>query len=130
MKVDLDSIYKHCLEVGFDKVSLFNDSVEVELKDNIILEVANIDDWTDSLIGFKGTPTHSHDMIIFCNRDGSSYIEMNYKDVITNLKSGKILIATMMKNAILKDRNMIHQDAMDIDLTYFNKDEYLIIAKV
>lgn len=68
----------------------------------------------DCLIEFKDssgtwTPWHHHDEFLATDRQGY-FIELNYLDLLTGLKEGKVLVCERWKSGLLEDRWLIHSE--------------------
>jgi hypothetical protein len=128
MTYDLPMITELCNELGYEKVESSSDKVEVELLENVTLAFQNIDNCTDSLMGFLGTPWHNHGDIMFSGQEGQ-YIEMTYLDVVSGLKEGKILVCELHNNEVLKDRYLVHRDLVD-EFNYMEPGDEIRVRRI
>ncbi|MBV1872531.1 MAG: hypothetical protein KUG83_08295 [Gammaproteobacteria bacterium] len=112
MIYDLKLIAELSKELGFNKVKSTEDLVEIEIFENASLVFQNIDGGTDSLVGFRDAPSHSHGDMMFSGPEGR-YIEMPYVDIISEIRKGKVLVCELHNSGILKDRFLVHKDLVD-----------------
>ncbi len=64
MRYRLDEILDACREFGVTSERIDKDRVDVVLEPGCTLSFLNLDG-VDSLVGFDGTPWHSHDLVPF-----------------------------------------------------------------
>jgi hypothetical protein len=128
MIYDLPLITELCKELGYEKVESRPDTVEVELYKNATLVFQNINNCTDSLMCFSGTPWHTHGDIMFSGKEGR-YIEMNYLDVLSGVKEGKVLVCELLNNEVLKDRYLVHKDLVD-EFKYMEPGDEIRVRKI
>lgn len=73
----------------------------------------NADREEDCLIGFVDTPWHTHgDDLMFADANGNC-VEINYLDLLTALKEGKVLVRELRKDGQIVDRALIHSKYND-----------------
>lgn len=115
MHYDLRLIADLCDELGLQSQLVADDSVAVILDPLTSLRFKNykneIDSTDDCLIGFDGTPTHSHGDLSFYARGKS--LEMSYLDVVSALVDGTVLICERWQSQELVDRWLVHKDFID-----------------
>lgn len=128
MVYDLPLIQSLCLRLGLSKVSLGENTLNVELAPSITLCVVNSKTPDDSLIGFLGTPWHNHGDFSFSRRDGH-YLDSPYAEVIMGLGDGTILISERWVGGKLQDRWLSHRDYLD-DFRYMEYSEEMRIIRI
>lgn len=121
MRYDFSLILELCKELGLSS-SLANERLDIAVRPDVNLCFQNADRDEDCLVGFDGTPWHTHDDFIF-DDGGGNFIEMSYLDVVTGLKDGQILICERWHNGGVADRWLIHRDCGDIKHEFKYMDE-------
>lgn len=112
MRYDLTLIHELCGELGLRSSARSNDLLEIELSQNAVLCFQNAERDEGCLAGFKGTPWHTHDDFLFDDGRGS-FIEVNYLDILTGLKEGKVLIGERWQKGKALDRWLVHCEYND-----------------
>jgi hypothetical protein len=101
--------------------------VEIDLGPAGSLCFQNAENDEDCLIGFRGTPWHTHDDLTF---DGHGhYIELSYLDMLSGLKDGRVLVCERLIEDRLVDRWLIHRDYND-ELKDMDAGEQIIVRRV
>src|SRR5262245_3142527 len=111
MRYDIDLIHQLCREVGLS-VRVAAERVEVDLGQNAVLCFQNAEADEDCLIGFLGTPWHTHGDLMFTGARGH-YIELDYLDLVVALKEGRVLVCERLVDGRVADRWLIHRDYND-----------------
>jgi hypothetical protein len=112
MRYDLDLIHQLCKEVGLRSASSAPDGMAIELAEDVRLTFQNAGKDDDCLVGFNGTPWHTHGDFTFVDGRGN-YVETDYLDVITGLVDGRILVCELSRLGVVADRWLIHRDYND-----------------
>ena len=112
MRYDLDLIHQLCEEVGLRSSTSSPDELAIELTESVRLTFRNAGQDEDRLVGFNGTPWHTHGDFIFVDGRGN-YVETDYLDVIAGLADGRILVCELSKSGVIADRWLIHRDYND-----------------
>jgi hypothetical protein len=107
MRYDLKLTHELCQELGLRSHFRQDDLLAIELGEDCVLVFQNAEREEDCLVGFDGTPWHTHDVFMFADCRGH-YTEMNYLDVVSGLKNGVILICEHWLDERLLDRCLIH----------------------
>ena len=81
----------------------------------------------DCLIGFLDTPWHTHDNLVFAGGRGY-YIELNYLDLLTGLREGRVLVCEREVDGRTVDRWLIHSEYND-EFKYLEDDERIIVRR-
>ena len=102
--------------------------IDVKIFEDCILSFLNLVDENDTLVGFDGTPWHSHGIVQFMT-GSNTYIECDELGIIVGLVSGELLIVSQFLNSILTDRWIIHKDE-PLAHKYMEAGEELIIRRL
>ncbi|UVO27414.1 hypothetical protein [Bradyrhizobium arachidis] len=127
MRYDLDLVNQLCREIGL-VVRLDNDHrIEVDLGRDAVLCVENAEREENCLIGFLGMPWHTHDNLMFADARGN-YIELDYLDLLTGLKEGRILVCEREAKGRTVDIWLVHSEYND-ELKYLEEGERIIVRR-
>jgi hypothetical protein len=86
--------------------------LDVTLHD-AVLAFCNLVDEDDTLVGFDGTPWHSHGIVMFGTGE-ATYVEYDELDILIGLGTGDLLIFSQLVNGVLRDRWLAHKtDVVD-----------------
>jgi hypothetical protein len=112
MAYDFDLV--RTLSGGFEAKLATNgaDTLEIDFGQDVVLCFVNASDDQDSLVGFKGTPWHSHGSIGFSDPNGN-WIELDYGEVLIGLTDGSILVCERWTDGHIHDRWLIHSKYFD-----------------
>jgi hypothetical protein len=127
VRYDLQLIQELCVELQLRSAALSAEEVEVDLGGGAVLCFVNSEHDQDCLVGFKGTPWHAHDDFTFHDRQGNC-VELNYLDVLTGLKEGKVLVCERWQSGLLADRWLLHAELHD-EFRYINEGEEVRVWK-
>jgi hypothetical protein len=89
MRYDLDLVLRYCEEIGLHSELSTPNALAIELAEDVRLIFQNAEHDDDCLVGFNGTPSHTHGDFTFVDGRGH-YVEMDYLDVIAGLADGRI----------------------------------------
>lgn len=128
MAFDLDQLQSHCSELCLDAVRLSTDVLEVTLKADVVLEFRNFVDGSDTLIGFRDTPWHTHESLMLMVGK-ANYVELTECEIMTALKAGDVVIVEQFFKAKLHDRWIAHKIA-PFDIRYIESDEEIRIHRL
>ena len=81
----------------------------------------------DCLIGFKDTGWHFHDDLGFIDKHGH-VTELNYLDILTGLREGRVLVCERWESGSLTDRWLVHSE-FNNELRYMQEGQELRIWK-
>src|SRR5438445_11085999 len=112
MRYDFPLIQDFCRESGLRSSVVSNELLEIDLGEDAVLCFQNAVSDEDCAFGFKGTPSHTHDDLMFADGRGN-FIEMNYLDVLSALKEGKVLVAERWQARQITDRWLVHCEYND-----------------
>ncbi len=127
MRYELDLIHELCQEIGLPSRIAAQQCVEVDVGDGAVLCFRNAGKDDDCLIGFLGTPWHTHDNLMFADARGH-YVELNYLDLVTALKEGRVLVSERHVDGRLIDRWLIHSEFND-EFRYLQEGEQIVVRR-
>lgn len=128
MSYDLESIENTCsiFKLSHSRISEYE--LHVDIAPDSVLIFANAEEGDDTYLGFLGTPAHGHDSIILTTGD-ATYKEYEPSELLVDLLSGKVLIATTYVKGEKTDKWLVHQDEK-LDVRYFQPEEELRIYRL
>ena len=119
MRYDLPLIHDLCAELRLRSTVVSDERLEVHLGGDAVLCFVNSENDQDCLVGFKDTPWHAHDDFTFHDRRGYC-TELNYLNLLTGLKEGKVLVCELWQLGVLTDRWLLHSEFND-EFRYMNE---------
>jgi len=128
MKYRLDEIVALCSEHGLKTCRVDQGRVDVVFRDDCALCFCNLVEEDDTLVGFEGTPWHSHGITIFMTGD-ATYIECDELDIVIGLVSGVLLVVSQFVNGTLVDRWITHEDEK-LEVKYMESGEELVVQRM
>ena len=128
MKYRLDDIAKLCNENDLRVQRPDEDRIDVHIRDDCVLSFLNLVEEKDTLVGFDGTPWHSHGVVQFVTGT-NTYIECNELDIIIGLVCGELLVISRYLRAVLVDRWIAHKDEL-LDVKYIEAGEELKVYRL
>jgi hypothetical protein len=126
MHYRLDELGKLAGELGLDAHRVDGDRLDVRVAD-AVLAFCNLEH-DDSLVGFDGTPWHSHDVVQFESGNGT-YIECDELDVLLGLAAGELVIVSQLVAGELRDRWIAHANE-PLDLKHMWRGEELRVQRL
>ena len=127
MRYDFTLINELCGELGLSSRIRSSDLLEIELGQGAVLCFQNAERDKDCLVGFEGTPWHTHDNFMFDDGHGN-FVEMDYLDMLTGLKDGKVLVCERWRLGNVVDRWLVHCEYND-DLNYLEQSEEIRVRR-
>jgi len=112
MRYDLKTAHTRCSELGLTSAIQAGDRLEIAVAPGIALCLQNSETDQDCLLGFEGTPWHTHDDLMFSDSHGN-FVEMSYLEMLACLADGRLLVCELWKNEAVNDRWLIHRDCND-----------------
>jgi hypothetical protein len=97
----------------------------VSITEAVVLVFQNLPDEEDTVIGFKGTPWHSHGKLMLM-LDEASCVELDELDVLQGIKDWDIVIGERYLNGMIEDRWLAHKKEA-IDIRYIEAGEEIRI---
>ena len=123
----LDSMEGRAAELGLRTRRVDADRLDVTLWDDCTLTFANMRDEEDSLVGFDGTPWHSHGEVEFLTSPASS-VTYDELDLLIAIAAGELVIITEYAQGVVRDRLLAHK-AAPLDVSYVRPgDEVRVLA--
>ena len=123
----LDELAKLAAELGFEARRVDGDRLDVVI-DDAVLAFCNLSKDADSLVGFDGTPWHSHDRVQFMTGQ-NSYLECDELEILIGLRSGELMIVSELVRGVLRDRWITHRDE-PLELRYIEPGDELRVRRV
>ncbi len=128
MEYRLNKIAELCSEHGVQTDVSDKNRIDVKISDDCVLSFLNLVNEEDTLVGFDGTPWHSHGIVQF-NTGSNTYIECDELDIIVGLVSGELLIVSQYVKSQLTDRWIMHRTE-PLDLKYIEPGEELKVLRL
>jgi hypothetical protein len=100
---------------------------EIDLGQEAVLCFLNAECDEDCLIGFLGMPWHAHDNPVFADARGS-YVELDYLNLLTGLKEGRVLVCERRVKGRTVDRWLVHSEYND-EFKYLEEGEQIIVRR-
>jgi hypothetical protein len=72
------------------------------------LAFCNLESAKDTLVGFEGTPWHSHGRVQFMTGE-ATYVEYDELDILIALGTGDLVIITEYSDGRIRDRSLAHR---------------------
>jgi hypothetical protein len=124
----LDELARLASESGLVSERVGADRLDVVLFDGCRLAFCNLAAEDDTLVGFDGTPWHSHGVVSFLA--GSPYfVECDELDVLIGLCSGELVVVSQFVDGLLQDRWIEHKKE-PLDLKYLRPGEELRVLRL
>lgn len=127
MRYRLEELAALAAELGLEARRMDADRLDVILED-AVLAFCNLPKDADSLVGFDGTPWHSHDLVQFSTGE-ASYIECDELEILIGLGSGELVVVSQFVDGVLRDRWIAHRDE-PLDLQYIQPGEELRVLRL
>ncbi len=127
MRYDLDLLSEYCREIGLVSRIAVPSTLKVFLGDDAVLCFQNAEHEKDCLMGFLGTPWHTHDDLMFCDPRGH-YIELDALNLLSGLIGGTVLVCERHANGTLTDRWLIHREYND-EFRHLGPGERIIVRR-
>ena len=109
MEYRLKDIIERCAEYGLQTQQPDDNRVDIYIRDDCVLSFINLVTEKDTLVGFDGTPWHSHGIVQFMT-SSNTYIECDELSIIDGLVRGELLIVSQYKRSNLVDRWIVHKN--------------------
>ena len=125
---DLTTLEEFSRELGFSSSFAAPDELEVSITESVALVFQNLPDEEDTIIGFKGTPWHSHGKLMLM-LDKASCVELDELDILQGIKNGDIVIGERYLNNMIEDRWLAHNKE-PVDVRYIQAGEEIRIWRL
>jgi len=128
MEYQLDKIAELCSEYSLKTNMPDKNRIDISICNDCVLSFLNLVDENDTLIGFDGTPWHTHGTVQFMT-GSNTYIECDELDILIGIVSGELLIVSRYLKSVLADRWIIHKKE-PFSLKYIEAGEKLEICRL
>jgi len=108
MAYRLDELARLASESGLVSERVDANRLDVVLFEGCRLAFCNLVAEDDTLVGFEGTPWHSHGVLTFMVGSGH-YIECDELEILIGLCSGELLVVGQFVDGVLRDRWICHR---------------------
>jgi hypothetical protein len=109
MEYRLEELAELSGDFGFVARRVDSTRLDVVLAKDCILAFCNLVTENDTLVGFDGTPWHSHGTVQFMTGD-STYVEYDELQLLYALALGDLLVFSHFSDGKLHDRWLAHKD--------------------
>ncbi len=109
MSYDLDTLEVLSGDLGFRATRPSPESIQIALCEGVTFEFHNLPEADDTVLGFSGTPWHTHGKITLMTGD-ATYVELDPLEILQGLKDGSVLVAEQYFDGALADRWLVHRD--------------------
>lgn len=96
-------------ELNFPTRRVHLHQLDVTIGDGCILTFSNLPAENDTLVGFDGTPWHSHGLVQFLTGD-ATYIDCDELAILVGLGTGELVIVSQVFDGQLRDRWIAHRN--------------------
>lgn len=127
MRYRLEELAAFAAEMGLETRRIDDYRLDVVLSD-AVLAFCNLSKDADSLVGFDGTPWHSHNIVQFSTGE-DTYIECDELDILIGLESGELVVVSQFVEGVLRDRWIAHRDE-PLDLKYIQPGEEMRVWRL
>lgn len=124
----LDALSELARELDLVSERLSADRLDVILHDGCRLAFCNLPAEGDTLVGFDGTPWHSHGIVSFL-AGSPEHVECDELDILIGLGSGDLLVVSQFMDGELEDRWIAHRDE-PLVLKYVKPNEELRVFRL
>jgi hypothetical protein len=127
MRYDLNFLSEYCREIGLVARIADPSALEVFLGNGAVLCFRNSECEEDCLMGFFGTPWHTHGDLMFADPRGH-YIEMDPLNLLSGLRNGTVLVCEQHVDQTLADRWLTHSEYND-EFRHLGPREWIIVRR-
>lgn len=106
--LDLDALEALAPALGYSCRRVNANQLDVTLAEDCVLAFCNMPEENDSLIGFEGTPRHTHPPFQFYGGPGRQ-LDVDALELLTAISSGDLIIASTYQEGVLTDRELVDQ---------------------
>jgi hypothetical protein len=124
----LDELARLASESGLVSERVSAGRLDVILFDGCRLAFCNLVAEGDTLVGFDGTPWHSHGVVPF-SAGSPHYVECDELDILIGLCSGELVVVSEYVEGVLRDRWIEHKKE-PLDLKYMRAGEELRVLRL
>jgi len=124
----LDELVKLSAELGLVSRRVDADRLDVVIDDGCVLAFCNLQDEADTLVGFDGTPWHSHGLVQFMTGE-TTYVEYDEIEILIALGTGDLVIISEYSDGRLHDRSLAHRHEA-LDLRYMQPGDEIRVLRL
>jgi len=124
----LDELARIASESGLVSERVSAGRLDVILFDGCRLAFCNLAAESDTLVGFDGTPWHSHGVVSFL-AGSPHYVKCDELDILIGLCSGELVVVSQLVDGVLRDRWIEHKSE-PLDLEYLGPGEELRVIRL
>src|SRR5215213_896111 len=106
---DLEEVETICFQHGLEYNRISNSEIEVTIAPDIVLLLANIENGSDTYLGFRDLPWHAHGSLLLMTGE-TTYVEYDPSELLLNLTSGNVVVVSQYVRGQLRDRWLAHRD--------------------
>ena len=128
MRYRLNDLTALAAELGLPTERVSPDRLDVIVADGCTLAFCNLPDEDETLVGFDGTPWHSHGIVHFMTGD-DTYVECDELDILIGLASGDLVVVSSVVDGKVTDRWIAHK-LEDLDIRYLGAGEELHVFRL
>jgi hypothetical protein len=119
----LDELALLATESGLVSERISRDRLDVILFEECRLSFCNLTAEDDTLVGFDGTPWHSHGGVSFL-AGSLHYVECDELDILIGLCAGELVVVSQFVDGVIRDRWIGHKKE-PLDLEHLRTGEEL-----
>jgi hypothetical protein len=123
MQYRLDELAVLATEMGLAATRVDADRLDITIQEDCVLAFCNLPDENDTLVGFDGTPWHSHGIVQFLTGRGT-YVECDELAILIGLGAGELVVVSQLHDGKLRDRWIAHKQE-DLELHYMRSGDEL-----
>lgn len=97
--------------------------LDVTIENGCVLAFCNLPTENDTLVGFDGTPWHSHGVVQFLTGD-ATYVDCDELAILVGLGTGELVVVSRARDGQLCDRWIAHRNER-LDLQHIQPGEEL-----
>jgi hypothetical protein len=121
MAYRLDELVTLAAELGLTSDRVDTDRLDVILFEGCRLAFCNLPEAPHTLVGFDGTPWHSHGIVQFLT-GSPKYVDCDEIDILIGLGSGDLVVVSQFVDGKLRDRWIEHKK-QPLDLRHLEPNE-------
>jgi hypothetical protein len=124
----LEELANLARELGLMSERVSADRLDVILREGCRLAFCNLTAEGDTLVGFDGTPWHSHGIVSFL-AGSPVYVECDELDILIGLGAGDLVVVSQFVDGKLKDRWIEHKNE-PLDLKHVQPNGELCVFRL
>ena len=128
MRYRLDELATLCADLGLVSRRVDTDRLDVVIDDGCILTFSNLQEEADTLVGFDGTPWHTHGIVQFMTGE-ATYVEYDELEIVTALATGDLVLISEYSGGKLRDRCLAHRQE-PVELSYMEPGDEIRVFRL